>query len=237
MHEFEKTSGDWVPDVASGVDESLPMGFTGDIRVCIWNSTALFCLDTSLCRRRLTYVTNLASKVDICIIVEAHGEDGSHIVLAERMRNTHAVFHFPGPCQSVGGVVFLIRLTILSVCGQPAFSVLEKGRVVVMKCIDTSQKLVVVAGHIDPHHTTFKKEALLESISRHVCSIQDGLCFVCADSIFEALGERSYNQTRGQFVESVSSERQTHTHKSTTQTQHKNNKLNRFQSCVKRFRR
>ena len=207
VHEFETTSGKWVADVASGVDESLFMGFKDDIRVCTWNSTALFCVDTTLARRRLSFVLDLSSRVDVLVIQEAHGQEGSESLLRERIRDTHAVHYFLGSSQAIGGIVFIARRKILALCGSPVFDVLEPGRIVVMRCVELEHKLVVIGVHIDPHHSLQCKELLLQRMSTYLCSIQDGLCFICGDFNYEVLGERSYNATQQQFFESSSSER------------------------------
>ena len=81
--------------------------------------------------QRLRFACELAEKVDVLFIVEAHGQDGCQVTLVEQLRKSHRVKYYPGISQAVGGVVVCIKHRIISICGEPASTVLDDGRVVV----------------------------------------------------------------------------------------------------------
>ena len=93
-HLYSSSLGRWVPEVQGVMNKDLCMEFKNNIRLGIWNSTALFCLDHIMARRRREYVVQIAGKTDILIVVEAHGQDDSQMVLVELLIRSHRLFYF-----------------------------------------------------------------------------------------------------------------------------------------------
>ena len=73
MHEFSVDVGQWDPAIACTAYAHLCKEFKGDLSIGIWNSTVLFCVDPIKAVQRIDYVCNLARKVDVLFVVEAHG--------------------------------------------------------------------------------------------------------------------------------------------------------------------
>ena len=156
--------------------------------------------------QRIKYACELAYKVDVFVIVEAHGQDGSDSVFREHLSKTHEIFYFPGTTQATGGVVICLRNRLISSCGKPVADVLDKGRIICLTCTSGDENLGILAAHIDPHYTVEKKKHLLKMMAAEMCKFKDILWLVCGDFNFEAFGDRAYNVDRGAFAESNSSE-------------------------------
>ena len=156
--------------------------------------------------QRLGFACELAGKVDILFIVEAHGQDGCQTTLVERLRKSHRVEYFPGPSQAVGGVILCIKHQILTRDWQATFKVLDKGRVVSVMLSTKTERLGAIGVHIDPHYSLTQKKDLLQRVTREIQTSSDATWVVCGDFNFEALGERTYNADRGAFIESLMSE-------------------------------
>ena len=75
-----------------------------------------------------------------------------------------------------------------------------------MSIISGDQKLGVVDVHINPHYTLERKKRLIKTISNELQTDRGMLWTVCGDFNFEALGEKSYNTDRGEFMASTISE-------------------------------
>ena len=95
-HLYSPSLGRWVPEVQGVMNKDVCMEFKSNTRLGIWNSTALFCLDHIMARRRREYAVQIAGKTDILIAVEAHGQDGSQMVLVELLSRSHRLFYFLG---------------------------------------------------------------------------------------------------------------------------------------------
>lgn len=76
VHEFSAKSNRWEPPVEDACQRRLCMEFKEDLSIGTWNATALFCLDPDMARKRLRFVMELAEKVDVLVVVEAHGQEG-----------------------------------------------------------------------------------------------------------------------------------------------------------------
>ena len=86
MHAYSIESDQWEPPLEDNVQKSLCKEFKGNLSTGIWNSTALFCRDTVKAVQRLCSACELAGKVDLLVIVEAHGQNGSEVTFRERRR-------------------------------------------------------------------------------------------------------------------------------------------------------
>ena len=206
MHDYSVESGQWVPPIDSNTRIYLYKGFKSNISTGVWNSTALFCRDSAKSVQRLGFACELASKIDIMFILEAHGQDGCQVRLVEKLRKTHHVEYFPGVSQAVGGIVICIKLRVISLCGPPDFRVIDQGRVVCVTWTSGDEWLGAVGVHIDPHYTLLKKKRIIQDIATTVRSRREALWLICGDFNFEALGEKSYNADRGSFIDSALSE-------------------------------
>jgi hypothetical protein len=164
------------------------MEFKNNIRLGIWNSTALFCLDHIMARRRREYVVQIAGKTDILIVVEAHGQDGSQMVLVELLIRSHRLFYFPGCSQASGGVLFCIRNTIIDSCGVPRFVCIDTGRVICLRFDALDQRLGIIGVHISPQYAFEKKRDIMRAIKAQVAAARDMLWLIGGDFNFEALG-------------------------------------------------
>ena len=206
LHEFSQITGRWEPSFVSHAQVNLCKEFKGDISAGIWNSTALFCLDPVKAVQRMKYACELAYKVDVLVILEAHGQSGSDSVLREHVRKTHQVYYFPGTAQAAGGVVVCLRNRLISLCGRPVADVLDIGRIICLTCTSGDERLGILAVHIDPHYTVEKKKVLFKKMAAEMRKTRDMLWLVCGDFNFEALGDKSYNAKRCSFMESAVSE-------------------------------
>ena len=206
MHDFSVESGQWVPPIDSNTRIHMCNEFKGNLSMGVWNSTALFCRDPVMAPRRLQYAMKLASKVDVLVILEAHGQNGSEVILKEQLRKTHYVEYHPGISQATGGVVICVKHRIIQLCGQPVTEVIDVGRIICMKFTSQNERLVVFGVHVDPHYTLEKKKQLIRMISTRIHLLSGVSCFVCGDFNFEALGDKAYNANRGSFMDSAASE-------------------------------
>ena len=206
VHEYSSVSCSWEPDLEYTPIIHLCKEFKGNLSTGIWNSSALFCRDSVKLVQRLDFACELAEKVDVLVIVEAHGQEGCQLILEEKLRKSHRVDYFPGSSQAVGGVIFCIKLRIITVCGLPTPKVLDKGRVISMTMTKNSEQLGVVGVHLDPHYTLSEKRSLLQRIADEVHSYHGITWLICGDFNFEVLGEQTYNADRGTFMESNVSE-------------------------------
>ena len=196
----------WEPPLEDNLQTSFCKEFESNLSTGIWNSTALFCRDPVKAEQRLCLACELAGKVDVLVIVEAHGQEGSEATIRERLRKSHHIAFSPGPSQATGGVVVCVKERILKICGQPTFKVLDAGRIVSMRFTSMDEQLGLVGVHIDPHYSLQQKKHMIRNISNEMQSARDILWVVCGDFNFEALGERAYNTDRCGFVESFTSE-------------------------------
>ena len=155
----------------------------------IWNSTALFCRDPSKATERLHFAYDLAAKVIILNIVEAHGQEGSEHTLRDRMKKSHLVKYFPGTSQAKGGVIICVKTRILTICGQPVAQVIDEGRVVCMKFTSKQERLGIISVRLDPHYTLEKQKRIIRQIAIQVHSCRDMSWLICGDFNFEVLGE------------------------------------------------
>ena len=89
-----------MPLVQQTTSNVLCTEFNNDIGIGVWNATALFCRDALKAKRRLEFAIQLAQRLDVLIVVEAHGQDGCEQELLYRLRNTHSVEYFPGSTQA-----------------------------------------------------------------------------------------------------------------------------------------
>jgi hypothetical protein len=80
MHEYSIHTGEWEPSLQDNRQSILCNEFKEDLSVGVWNATALFCRDSERARMRLQYVIKLAEKVDVLVVVEAHGQEGCQYV-------------------------------------------------------------------------------------------------------------------------------------------------------------
>ena len=206
MHEFSVLAGRWEPPVDDVRRIHLCNGYKGNFSTGIWNSTALFCRDPVKAVQRLLFVCELAEKVDILFIFEAHGQEGSQINLVDRLSKSHRVEYFPGTSNAIGGVAVCTKRSFMVICGKPEFKVLDSGRAICVTFTSGSQRFGAIGVHVDPHYTFVQKRALIRQVSQQVKGRQDLTWVVCGDFNCEAIGERGFNADRGAFMESMSSE-------------------------------
>ena len=87
MHEYSMLSDRWEPPLEDNVQNNLSKEFKGNLSTGIWNATAFFCCDPVKAVQRLYLACELAGKVDVLGIVEAHWRNGSEVMLRARLRN------------------------------------------------------------------------------------------------------------------------------------------------------
>ena len=206
MHEYSVSSGRWEPPLTETCQSRFCKEFKGDLSVGVWNATALFCLDPAKAKLRFDYVLNLASKVDILIVVEAHGEEGSQVKLEAVMQKTHVLKYYPGENQATGGVLLCLKNHLISKYGQPVVCSLDRGRVVSLRFEGGSGRLGVVGVHVNPNYSIDAKKAVIQAIANEILNNSDMLWIVGGDFNFEASGEKSYNMEKCCFVDSAVSE-------------------------------
>ena len=206
VHEFSSELDRWEPSFGDTCQARLCTESNGDLSIGTWNANALFCVDPVMAKRRLRRAALLAEKVDVLIVVEAHGQDGCQSTLTDLLRKTHIIEYFPGVSQATGGIVYCIKRRIISLCGLPESTVLDAGRIVSLKFSTGGQKLGLVGVHIDPSYTLEHKRKVIKTIADEVNSIKGMLWITCGDFNFEGIGEKAYNIERGQFMTSSNSE-------------------------------